>query len=330
MLPCLFPHFFRISVNFPGKPSVYDTELKHVDHLFSSFLLIYFSEAYQPICWTKPKLMCLKLVSSFLLGLWAWNTLNKCICIWLRQIAEDYAHCEFLIRLPGYCPSMWILLLNNCLTLSICSTGLVFKVINMICGISIFVVPAFRDLVDVPLVVRKLQKSPNEVFSWETLMEIFQQMIWVPIYNLVIFLMKVRKELGIEDNVKIVIFNFGGQVLIYIPFFGDQNIIVLLRLHDKIYSVSLKVHPLVLLDCTHVMYLKFVWPLDFHHSIYLTYIVVWSAYITFIANIKRWILLCLGSYLIFFQSFHYYSLYWPSSMCYDVSSHRNLLIINRS
>lgn len=21
------------------------------------------------------------------------------------QIAEDYSHCEFLIRLPGYCPS---------------------------------------------------------------------------------------------------------------------------------------------------------------------------------------------------------------------------------
>ncbi|KAJ6676064.1 MEVALONATE KINASE/GALACTOKINASE [Salix koriyanagi] len=34
------------------------------------------------------------------------------------QIAEDYSHCEFLIRLPGFCP-----------------------------------MPAFRDVIDVPLVV---------------------------------------------------------------------------------------------------------------------------------------------------------------------------------
>ncbi|XP_019707924.1 L-arabinokinase [Elaeis guineensis] len=64
------------------------------------------------------------------------------------QIAEDYSHCEFLIRLPGYCP-----------------------------------MPAFRDVIDVPLVVRRLHKSRLEV----------------------------RKELGIENDVKVVIFNFGGQ-----------------------------------------------------------------------------------------------------------------------
>ncbi|KAH7844149.1 hypothetical protein Vadar_024884 [Vaccinium darrowii] len=64
------------------------------------------------------------------------------------QIAEDYSHCEFLIRLPGYCP-----------------------------------MPAFRDVVDVPLVVRRLHKSRKEV----------------------------RKELGIGDDVKVVILNFGGQ-----------------------------------------------------------------------------------------------------------------------
>ncbi|KAK4389063.1 L-arabinokinase [Sesamum angolense] len=63
------------------------------------------------------------------------------------QIAEDYSHCEFLIRLPGYCP-----------------------------------MPAFRDAIDVPLVVR-LHKSRDEV----------------------------RRELGIADDVKIVILNFGGQ-----------------------------------------------------------------------------------------------------------------------
>ncbi|CAN1816328.1 ARA1 [Linum perenne] len=64
------------------------------------------------------------------------------------QIAEDYSHCEFLIRLPGYCP-----------------------------------MPAFRDVIDVPLVVRRLHKSRREI----------------------------RKELGIEEDVKLVILNFGGQ-----------------------------------------------------------------------------------------------------------------------
>ncbi|XP_004498554.1 L-arabinokinase-like [Cicer arietinum] len=64
------------------------------------------------------------------------------------QIAEDYSHCEFLIRLPGYCP-----------------------------------MPAFRDVIDVPLVVRRLHKSAKEV----------------------------RKELEIPDDVKLVILNFGGQ-----------------------------------------------------------------------------------------------------------------------
>ncbi|XP_004291219.1 PREDICTED: L-arabinokinase-like [Fragaria vesca subsp. vesca] len=64
------------------------------------------------------------------------------------QIAEDYSHCEFLIRLPGYCP-----------------------------------MPAFRDVIDVPLVVRRLHRSRKEV----------------------------RKELEIEEDVKLVILNFGGQ-----------------------------------------------------------------------------------------------------------------------
>ncbi|KAL8137180.1 hypothetical protein V2J09_003181 [Rumex salicifolius] len=66
--------------------------------------------------------------------------------IW--QIAEDYSHCEFLIRLPGYCP-----------------------------------MPAFRDVVDVPLVVRRLHKSRKQV----------------------------RKELGVGEDDKLLILNFGGQ-----------------------------------------------------------------------------------------------------------------------
>lgn len=64
------------------------------------------------------------------------------------QIAEDYSHCEFLLRLPGYCP-----------------------------------MPAFRDVFDVPLVVRRSHKSRAEV----------------------------RSELGIGEDVKLVLFNFGGQ-----------------------------------------------------------------------------------------------------------------------
>ncbi|XP_074582101.1 L-arabinokinase-like isoform X1 [Curcuma longa] len=64
------------------------------------------------------------------------------------QIAEDYSHCELLLRLPGYCP-----------------------------------MPAFRDVIDVPLVVRRLHKSRTQI----------------------------REELGIGNDVKVVIFNFGGQ-----------------------------------------------------------------------------------------------------------------------
>ncbi|KAK4564682.1 hypothetical protein RGQ29_006670 [Quercus rubra] len=67
----------------------------------------------------------------------------------LQQIAEDYSHSEFVIRLPGYSP-----------------------------------MPAFRGVIDVPLVVRRLHKSREEV----------------------------RKDLGVPDDVKLVIFNFGGQV----------------------------------------------------------------------------------------------------------------------
>lgn len=72
--------------------------------------------------------------------------LNHRSIVW--QIAEDYSHCEFLLRLPGYCP-----------------------------------MPAFRDVIDVPLVVRRIRKPRSEV----------------------------RKELGIAEAVKVVIFNFGGQ-----------------------------------------------------------------------------------------------------------------------
>ncbi|KAG0616552.1 hypothetical protein M758_5G124600 [Ceratodon purpureus] len=64
------------------------------------------------------------------------------------QIAEDYSHALFLIRLPGYCP-----------------------------------MPAFRDAVDVPLVVRDVRRSRKQV----------------------------RKDLGVSEDVKLLLFNFGGQ-----------------------------------------------------------------------------------------------------------------------
>ena len=46
--------------------------------------------------------------------------------IW--QIAEDYAKAEMLLRLPGYCPT-----------------------------------PAFREVIDVPLVARKARKTSSQV-----------------------------------------------------------------------------------------------------------------------------------------------------------------------
>ncbi|CAK9216976.1 unnamed protein product [Sphagnum jensenii] len=64
------------------------------------------------------------------------------------QIAEDYSHALFVIRLPGYCP-----------------------------------MPAFRDVIDVPMIVRKVHRSRQQV----------------------------RKDLGISEKVKVLLFNFGGQ-----------------------------------------------------------------------------------------------------------------------
>eukprot|EP00249_Psilotum_nudum_P019822 c27434_g1_i1 orf=150-3173(+) len=64
------------------------------------------------------------------------------------QIAEDYSHALFLIRLPGYCP-----------------------------------MPAFRDVIDVPLVVRQVCRNREQV----------------------------RIGLGIGQNEKLLLFNFGGQ-----------------------------------------------------------------------------------------------------------------------
>ncbi|KAI3987570.1 hypothetical protein MKX01_021482 [Papaver californicum] len=59
------------------------------------------------------------------------------------QIAEDYSHCDLLIRLPGYCP-----------------------------------MPAFRDVIDVPLVVREQRKSRAEPAGW-TLKEEYLPSGWL-------------------------------------------------------------------------------------------------------------------------------------------------------
>ncbi|XP_024399655.1 L-arabinokinase isoform X3 [Physcomitrium patens] len=64
------------------------------------------------------------------------------------QIAEDYSNALFLIRLPGYSP-----------------------------------MPAFRDVIDVPLVVRTARRSRQQV----------------------------RKDLGVDEVVKVLLLNFGGQ-----------------------------------------------------------------------------------------------------------------------
>ncbi|RWW11687.1 hypothetical protein GW17_00024686 [Ensete ventricosum] len=69
----------------------------------------------------------------------------------LLQIAEDYSHCEFLLRLPGYCPKD-----------------------NDFCCQLLMLIP------------------------------------------LTFLLYQVREELGIGDDVKVVIFNFGGQVAAHI------------------------------------------------------------------------------------------------------------------
>ncbi|KAG5554388.1 hypothetical protein RHGRI_012048 [Rhododendron griersonianum] len=92
-------------------------------------------------------------------------------------------------------------------------------------------VPAFRDVMDVPLVVRRLHKSRKELID-DSKEE--QRVIWklksndgtlkLTKYNHYVSLIswilqngptkrdnEVRKELGIGDDVKVVILNFGGQ-----------------------------------------------------------------------------------------------------------------------
>ena len=81
------------------------------------------------------------------------------------QIAEDYSHCEFLLRLPGYCPSKlfempFCLVSFNFLTLHSIFVDMEIKSVNMYP-----LVPAFRDVIDVPLVVRRIHKSRSEVWT---------------------------------------------------------------------------------------------------------------------------------------------------------------------
>lgn len=82
--------------------------------------------------------------------------------------------------------------------------------------------PAFRDVIDVPLVVRRLHKSRKEV-GWSTKHFINH---WSSLESAQIFqitsvdpFVQVRKELGIAEDVNLVILNFGGQVWLFLlPF----------------------------------------------------------------------------------------------------------------
>lgn len=77
------------------------------------------------------------------------------------------------------------------------------------CG---FPVPAFRDVIDIPLVVRRLHKSREEVGLSSTTNLIKYYVKCAPTSIDSFFVPQVRKELGVKDNMKLVIFNFGGQV----------------------------------------------------------------------------------------------------------------------
>lgn len=99
-------------------------------------------------------------------------------CTASMQIAEDYSHCQFLIRLPGYCPSIFqdncffplpatlyiyiyrFIFTNHCLFLILISAYMRFA----------SSVPAFRDVVDAPLVVRRLHKTRQEVSDFTKLL----------------------------------------------------------------------------------------------------------------------------------------------------------------
>lgn len=78
------------------------------------------------------------------------------------QIAEDYSHCDILLRLPGYTPSK--LKFNSCSPFYFLKKlKAQFPAIIENRMVFLSVVPAFRDVIDVPLVVRGLRKSRSEV-----------------------------------------------------------------------------------------------------------------------------------------------------------------------
>jgi hypothetical protein len=70
-------------------------------------------------------------------------------------------------------------------------------------------VPAFRNVIDVPLVVRRLHKSREEV-CFRTQNNVNELIYYGSMIHFLV--VQVRKNLGVGDDVKIVIFNFGGQV----------------------------------------------------------------------------------------------------------------------
>lgn len=76
-----------------------------------SMKLVFKFSFHKPYCLFLKLFMYLECIEIWLMCFF-WQTIDSIInhpISWqLIQIAEDYSHCEFLIRLPGYCPSMLV------------------------------------------------------------------------------------------------------------------------------------------------------------------------------------------------------------------------------
>jgi hypothetical protein len=133
-------------------------------------------------------------------------------------------------------------------------------------------VPAFRDVVDVPMIVRKVHRSRQQVNffhsvilleAWQVLsgmlpvdteeeaddlfflhlmvqeVDCLSRRDWedgnsshfIKWYLLLhAWLAQVRKDLGISENVKVLLFNFGGQVLLLTLNLAPRDYFLLLSL----------------------------------------------------------------------------------------------------
>lgn len=146
------------------------------------------------------------------------------------QIAEDYSHCEFLLRLPGYCPSMQLWTWIMCPFLFSCSScalqystyldsgNLFVLLLNNNCWFCSACIPrcywctsCCKEVAQIPC--RGVVYACIIYFHWH-----YNGSICQVYYH---FAIQVRSELGIGEDVKLVLFNFGGQVrhLFYVPIY---------------------------------------------------------------------------------------------------------------